>query len=180
MCVCVCVWLQFLTFFFTNLTTWIQEEWNNIYDAAYVEKHWIDPLLRWEKHRKMFWFFLGSDCWNESVYLSFRWRPEIDSLMDQLAVKISRGSQAKRAPIKTTKPQEFSLTRPKPPPLPAPELIPQQEKCKPVSLIHCYSRYFLQTLPRSRLYIVLGAPLKRNLFYRCQTALTGLRKRCRW
>ncbi|XP_035530166.1 cilia- and flagella-associated protein 99 [Morone saxatilis] len=96
----------FLTFFFTNLTTWIQEEWNNIYDAAYVEKHWIDPLLRW--------------------------RPEIDILMKQLAVKISRGSRVKKAPIKTTEPQEFSLTKPKPPSLPMPELIPQQEKCKPV------------------------------------------------
>ncbi|XP_044023302.1 cilia- and flagella-associated protein 99 isoform X2 [Siniperca chuatsi] len=96
----------FLTFFFTNLTTWIQQEWNDIYDAAYVEKHWIGPLLRW--------------------------RPEIDILMDQLAVKMSRGSQVKKAQIKTTEPQEFSLTKPKPPPLPMPELIPQQEKCKPV------------------------------------------------
>ncbi|XP_039993513.1 cilia- and flagella-associated protein 99 [Xiphias gladius] len=96
----------FLNFFFTNLTTWIQEEWNNIYDAAYVAKHWIGPLLRW--------------------------RPEIDILMDQLAVKISCGSQVKKAPIKTTEPQEFPLTKPKPRPLPMPELIPQQEKCKPV------------------------------------------------
>nr|XP_046269897.1 cilia- and flagella-associated protein 99 [Scatophagus argus] len=96
----------FLTFFFKNLTTWIQEEWNNIYDAAYVEKHWIKPLLRW--------------------------RPEIDILMEQLAVKISLGNQVKKAPIKTTKPKEFSLTKPKTPVLPMPELIPQQEKCKPV------------------------------------------------
>ncbi|XP_076605094.1 cilia- and flagella-associated protein 99 isoform X2 [Chaetodon auriga] len=96
----------FLTFFLTNLTTWIQDEWNKIYDAAYVEKQWIGPLLRW--------------------------RPEIDILMEQLAVKISRGSQVERAPIKSTVPQEFSLTRPKSPRLPMPELIPQQEKCKPV------------------------------------------------
>ncbi|KAM9341281.1 cilia- and flagella-associated protein 99 [Symphorus nematophorus] len=96
----------FLMFFFTNLTTWIQEEWNNIYDAAYVKKHWIGPLLRW--------------------------RPEIDILMEQLAVQISRGSQVKKAPIKTTKPQEFSLSKLKPPALPLPEIIPQQEKCKPV------------------------------------------------
>ncbi|XP_070777102.1 cilia- and flagella-associated protein 99 [Enoplosus armatus] len=96
----------FLTFFFTNLTTWIQQKWNNIYDAAYVEKHLIGPLLRW--------------------------RPEIEILVDQLAVKLSRGSQLKKARIKTTEPQEFSLTKPKPPPLPVPELIPLQEKCKPV------------------------------------------------
>ncbi|KAE8289906.1 Cilia- and flagella-associated protein 99 [Larimichthys crocea] len=97
---------MFLTFFFTNLTTWIQEGWNNIYDAAYVEKQWIGPLLRW--------------------------RPEIDILLEQLAVKISHGSQVKKAPIKTTKPREFSLTKPKSPTVPKPELIPQQEKCKPV------------------------------------------------
>ncbi|XP_071355067.1 cilia- and flagella-associated protein 99 [Trachinotus anak] len=96
----------FLKFFFTNLTTWIQEEWNKIYDAAYVEEHWIGPLLRW--------------------------RPEIDILMDQLAVKIARGGQVKKAPIKTTEPQEFPLTKPKPRPLPVLELIPQQEKSKPV------------------------------------------------
>ncbi|XP_031703606.1 cilia- and flagella-associated protein 99 [Anarrhichthys ocellatus] len=96
----------FLTFFFTNLTTWIQEEWNSIYDAAYVEERWIYPLLRW--------------------------RPEMDILLDQLVVKISHRNQVKKSPIKTTEPQEFSLTKPKPPPLPVPELIPQQEKSKPV------------------------------------------------
>ncbi|XP_034419465.1 cilia- and flagella-associated protein 99 [Cyclopterus lumpus] len=96
----------FLTFFFTNLTTWIQEEWNTIYDAAYVEKHCICPLLRW--------------------------RPEMDILIDQLVVKISHGNQFKTSPIKTTEPQEFSLTKPKPRPLPVPELIPQQEQSKPV------------------------------------------------
>ncbi|CAI5696572.1 cilia- and flagella-associated protein 99 isoform X2 [Oreochromis niloticus] len=97
---------MFLGFFFSNLTTWIQDEWNNIYDAAFVEKHWIGPLLRW--------------------------RPEIDILMDQLAVKISQGNLLKKAATKTTEPQEFALTKPKPRPLPMPELIPQQKKCKPV------------------------------------------------
>ncbi|XP_069391695.1 cilia- and flagella-associated protein 99-like isoform X2 [Paralichthys olivaceus] len=96
----------FLNFFFTHLTTWIQEEWNNIYDAACVEEQWIGPLLRW--------------------------RPDIDILMDQLALKISCGSQVKKAPIKITKPREFCLTKPKPRPLPIPKLIPQQEKYKPV------------------------------------------------
>ncbi|XP_067335255.1 cilia- and flagella-associated protein 99 [Channa argus] len=96
----------FLKFFFTNLTTWIQGEWNNIYDAAYVEEHWIGPLLRW--------------------------RPEINILLDQLAVRASHGSQVKKAKSKTTEPQEFALTKPKPRALPLPELIPQQEKYKPV------------------------------------------------
>ncbi|KAK1894381.1 Cilia- and flagella-associated protein 99 [Dissostichus eleginoides] len=96
----------FLTFFFTNLTTWIQDEWNNIYEAAYVEKLWVGPLLRW--------------------------RPEMDILLDQLAVKISHGIHVKKAHIKTTEPQEFSLTKPKPRPLPVPEVIPLQEKSKPV------------------------------------------------
>ncbi|KAM8915058.1 cilia- and flagella-associated protein 99 isoform 2-T2 [Spinachia spinachia] len=99
----------FLTFFFANLTTWIQDEWNTIYDAAYVEKHLISPLQMW--------------------------RPEIDILMDQLAVRISLGNQVKKPPVKTTKPQEFSLTKfphTKPRPMLLPELIPLQEKSKPV------------------------------------------------
>nr|XP_020446678.1 cilia- and flagella-associated protein 99 [Monopterus albus] len=97
---------KFLSFVFTNLTTWIQEEWNSIYDAVYVEEHWIGPLLRW--------------------------RPEIAILIDQLADMTSCRSQVKKAPIKTTEPREFALTKPKPRTLPMPELIPQQEKCKPV------------------------------------------------
>uniref|UniRef100_A0AAQ4RSA2 Cilia and flagella associated protein 99 n=1 Tax=Gasterosteus aculeatus aculeatus TaxID=481459 RepID=A0AAQ4RSA2_GASAC len=116
----------FLTFFFTNLTTWIQDEWNTIYDAAHVEKHLISPLQRW--------------------------RPEIDILMDQFAVKISLGNQVKKSPSKTTKPQEFSFTKfphTRPRPLPLPELIPLQEKSKPVSLIYSYIQYFLWTLPHT-------------------------------
>lgn len=69
------------------------------------------------------------------VYLSFRWRPDINILLDQFAVKISHGSQAKKARSKTTEPQEFALTKPKPRALPVPEFLPQQEKSKPVSLI---------------------------------------------
>ncbi|KAM3871377.1 cilia- and flagella-associated protein 99 [Diretmus argenteus] len=99
---------KFLSFFFnvTNLTTWIQEEWSHVNDVALVERKWISPLLRW--------------------------RPDIDILMDQLAARMSRRSQVKKAPPKTTKPQQFSLTKPKPRPLPMPELIPQQEKHQPV------------------------------------------------
>ncbi|XP_028251782.1 cilia- and flagella-associated protein 99 [Parambassis ranga] len=96
---------RFLGFFFPNLTTWIQDEWNSIYDAAFVEKNLIGPLVRW--------------------------RPQIDALMDQLAVKISQENQLKQAPVKITQPNEFALTKPKPRPLPLPEPIPQQEKPKP-------------------------------------------------
>ncbi|KAF7666453.1 hypothetical protein LDENG_00108820 [Lucifuga dentata] len=96
----------FLSFFFSNLTKWIQWEWSHICDATYLEKNWIVPLLRW--------------------------RPEINILMDQLVAKMSSGSQVKKASMKATKPQEFSLTKPKPRPLPLPELIPQLEKHKPV------------------------------------------------
>lgn len=46
------------------------------------------------------------------------------------------GSQPKKFPKKSTEPQEFKLTKPKPRSLPAPELIPQQEKPKPVSIHH--------------------------------------------
>ena len=70
---------------------------------------------------------------------ALRW----EILMDQLAAKISQGSQVKKVPHRTTEPQEFSLTTPKPRPLPVPELIPQQEKAKPVSLIYNYIQYSL-------------------------------------
>ncbi|CDQ69427.1 unnamed protein product [Oncorhynchus mykiss] len=95
---------KFLSFFFniTNLSTWIQGEWSQIYDAAYVERNWIAPLLRW--------------------------RPEIDILMAQLASRMSRGSQFKKSTKMNTEPHEFSLTKPKARPLPAPEPIPLQEK----------------------------------------------------
>ncbi|KAI4873340.1 hypothetical protein NFI96_029086 [Prochilodus magdalenae] len=99
---------KFLRFFFnvTNLTTWIQGEWSQIYDAAYVEHKWIAPLLRW--------------------------RTEIEGLLDYLSKKTTKGRLPRKSPKKCTQPQEFDLTKPKPRPLPAPEAIPQQEKTKPV------------------------------------------------
>lgn len=57
----------------------------------------------------------------------------MDVLIGQLA-DISSGNQIKKAPVKTTQPKEFSLTKPKPAAIPVPELIPLQEKCKPVGL----------------------------------------------
>ncbi|XP_054909328.1 cilia- and flagella-associated protein 99 isoform X2 [Poeciliopsis prolifica] len=59
----------FLDFFLSNITTWVQEEWNTFYNPEFVEKHWIIPLLRW--------------------------RPEINQLMDQLSKK-KRRAKAKR------------------------------------------------------------------------------------
>ncbi|XP_061698971.1 cilia- and flagella-associated protein 99-like [Syngnathoides biaculeatus] len=50
---------SFLSFFFTNLTTWIQDELNCIYDAQYVKNHWIDPLLRRRSKIAMFIKRLG-------------------------------------------------------------------------------------------------------------------------
>ncbi|XP_030643298.1 cilia- and flagella-associated protein 99 [Chanos chanos] len=99
---------KFLSFFFnvTNLTTWIQSEWNQIYDASYVESNWIVPLLRWH-------------C-------------EIEPLLEQLASQMKKGNLPKISPKKHTEPQEFALTKPKPRPLPAPEPIPHQEKTQPV------------------------------------------------
>ncbi|XP_030212552.1 cilia- and flagella-associated protein 99 isoform X1 [Gadus morhua] len=101
--------IQKLVSFFlnvTNLTTWIQGEWIQIYDASHVETNWITPLLRW--------------C------------PEIDVLMEKLSVEMSCKGQAKGASARTTVPQEFCLTQPKPRALPMPEPIPQQEKHPPV------------------------------------------------
>ncbi|XP_061553333.1 cilia- and flagella-associated protein 99-like isoform X2 [Phycodurus eques] len=46
---------NFLSFVFTNLTTWIEDELNCIYDAQYVKNHWIDPLLR---RRSKIWMFI--------------------------------------------------------------------------------------------------------------------------
>lgn len=71
---------------------------------------------------------------NAYIYLTFRWRPEIDVLIGQLAA-ISSGIEMKKAPAKTTQPKEFSLTKPKPAAVPIPDLIPLQEKCKPVGYV---------------------------------------------
>ncbi|CAL9686513.1 unnamed protein product [Knipowitschia caucasica] len=97
---------KFLLFFLSNLTTLVLEKWTAIYDAEHVQKQWIEPTLRW--------------------------RPEIIALLEKLAVKVSSGSQQRKAPAKTTEPQEFALTKPKARALPVPEVIPVLEKQKPV------------------------------------------------
>ncbi|XP_076149471.1 cilia- and flagella-associated protein 99 [Alosa pseudoharengus] len=101
---------KFLSFLFSmyNLTTWIQSEWSQIYDDAYVEHNWILPLLRW--------------------------RPMVDELLDQLSRRISSGSVLKKTPANHTRPKEFALTKPKPRPLPVPEPIPTQQTHQPPNI----------------------------------------------
>lgn len=68
--------------------------------------------------------------------LSIRWQTEVEGLLGYLEKKTTKGSQPMKFTKKSTEPQEFILTKPKPRPLPAPELIPQQAKPKPVSINH--------------------------------------------
>uniref|UniRef100_A0A3P9HIM2 Cilia and flagella associated protein 99 n=1 Tax=Oryzias latipes TaxID=8090 RepID=A0A3P9HIM2_ORYLA len=96
----------FLNFYFSNLTSSIKHEWSSIIDAAFVEEHWINPLLRW--------------------------RPEIYNLLSQLAAKTSQDNPKKKVTTKVTVPQEFSFSKPKPRLLSVPELPPEHEKTKPV------------------------------------------------
>ncbi|XP_008173733.2 cilia- and flagella-associated protein 99 isoform X2 [Chrysemys picta bellii] len=98
---------KFLRFFFNvlNLSTWIKDEWSQIYDSLYVKENWIDPLLGWQ--------------------------PKIEQLIKQLADKLAnRVTTVKTSTV--TKPKEFDLTTPKPRAIPIPEPIPLQEKHQPV------------------------------------------------
>ncbi|XP_074984193.1 cilia- and flagella-associated protein 99 isoform X3 [Caretta caretta] len=98
---------KFLRFFFSvlNLSTWIKDEWGQIYDSLYVKENWIDPLLGWQ--------------------------PKIEQLIKQLADKLAnRVSTVKTSMV--TKPKEFDLTTPKPRAITIPEPIPLQEKHRPV------------------------------------------------
>ncbi|XP_062832042.1 cilia- and flagella-associated protein 99 isoform X2 [Anolis carolinensis] len=96
--------LQFLRFFFNrmNLSTWIKDEWNQIYASDYVN-NWIKPLLRWQ--------------------------PKVQQLVVEFDDKLHRFSVATS---KITKPKEFNLTIPNPRAILIPELIPHQEKTKPI------------------------------------------------
>ncbi|XP_038142166.1 cilia- and flagella-associated protein 99 [Cyprinodon tularosa] len=94
----------FLYFFLSNLTQLIQEEWNSIYEAEFVQKNLVGPLLRW--------------------------RPEINLLLDQLDA--AKELEVRKAAVKTTQCEEFNLTKPRPHLPPIPEPISVQEKSKPV------------------------------------------------
>ncbi|XP_043560051.1 cilia- and flagella-associated protein 99 isoform X1 [Chiloscyllium plagiosum] len=90
---------QFLRFFFDslNLTTWIKDEWCQIYDVAYVNQMLIDPLLRWQ--------------------------PDINNLIDHLANKMANRISKKLESQPVTVPREFNITKPKPQSIPMPEEI---------------------------------------------------------
>ncbi|XP_066477467.1 cilia- and flagella-associated protein 99 [Tiliqua scincoides] len=96
---------KFLRFFFSvmNLSTWIKYEWSQIYDSTYVNNKWIQPLLKWQ--------------------------PKVRQHIEQLADKLAKNTIATS---KVTEPKEFNLTVPNPRAILIPELIPQQEKTKPV------------------------------------------------
>ncbi|XP_077396047.1 cilia- and flagella-associated protein 99 [Festucalex cinctus] len=97
---------NFLSFFFMNLTTWIQDEWNRVYDVSYVKDHWIDPLLRK--------------------------RSEIETLMEKLAAKVSGGMRIRKAPPKTTDLMEFSFVKHRPSSSRQPQLSPLPDKHKQI------------------------------------------------
>ncbi|XP_060092312.1 cilia- and flagella-associated protein 99 [Heteronotia binoei] len=96
---------KFLRFFFNlmNLSTWIKDEWSQIYDSAYVTTTWMEPLLRWQ--------------------------PKVQQLIDQLDEKLANDISSS---LKTTEPKDFNLTVPNPRPVLIPELITQTKYTKHV------------------------------------------------
>ncbi|XP_078070017.1 cilia- and flagella-associated protein 99 [Mustelus asterias] len=91
---------QFLRFFFDslNLTSWIKDEWCQIYDVAYVNQKLIDPLLSW--------------------------LPDINNLIDHLSKLLVNKISKKKESQPVTVPKEFNITKPKPQSIPMPEEIP--------------------------------------------------------
>ncbi|GCB68407.1 hypothetical protein scyTo_0008223 [Scyliorhinus torazame] len=91
---------EFLRFLFDglNLSTWIKDEWCQIYDIAYVNQMLIDPLLRWQ--------------------------PDINNLIDYLAHILANTISTKKESQPVTVPKEFNITKPKPQSIPMPEEIP--------------------------------------------------------
>ncbi|XP_073518309.1 cilia- and flagella-associated protein 99-like [Phyllobates terribilis] len=98
---------QFLRFFFNvlNLSTWIKDEWSQIYDSNYVKENWINPLLKWQ--------------------------PEVLNLIDSIDSKMADGPDIIKG-SKVTEVKEFSITKPKPRTLPLPQKIPVQKPHQPV------------------------------------------------
>ncbi|XP_048358643.1 cilia- and flagella-associated protein 99 isoform X2 [Sphaerodactylus townsendi] len=94
---------KFLRFFFNvmNLSTWIKDEWSQIYDSAYVAANWIELLLRWQ--------------------------PKVQQLIDQFDDKSTNNISSSP---KTTKPEEFHLTVPNPRPVLIPEPVTQKKYSK--------------------------------------------------
>ncbi|XP_073504993.1 cilia- and flagella-associated protein 99-like isoform X2 [Phyllobates terribilis] len=100
--------VKFLRFFFNvlNLSTWIKDEWSQIYDSNYVKENWINPLLKWQ--------------------------PEVLNLIDSIDSKMADGPDIIKG-SKVTEVKEFSITKPKPRTLPLPQKIPVQKPHQPVS-----------------------------------------------
>ncbi|XP_073504955.1 cilia- and flagella-associated protein 99-like isoform X2 [Phyllobates terribilis] len=98
---------KFLTFFFNalNLSTWIKDEWSQIYDSNYVKENWINPLLKWQ--------------------------PEVLNLIDAIDSKMADGPDIIKG-SKVTEVKEFNITKPKPRTLPLPQKIPVQKPHQPV------------------------------------------------
>ncbi|XP_073504924.1 cilia- and flagella-associated protein 99-like isoform X3 [Phyllobates terribilis] len=99
--------VKFLRFFFNvlNLSTWIKDEWSQIYDSNYVKENWINPLLKWQ--------------------------PEVLNLIDSIDSKMADGPDIIKG-SKVTEVKEFSITKPKPRTLPLPQKIPVQKPHQPV------------------------------------------------
>nr|XP_032806120.1 cilia- and flagella-associated protein 99 isoform X1 [Petromyzon marinus] len=98
---------KFLTFLFdeVNLSTWMKDEWSQLYDITFVQNNLLAPLL---KSRE------------EVLWLTEQLRSQLD------------GTSPPRPKPKTTEPQEFSLTKPKPRTLPLPDRVPSLGKPNPV------------------------------------------------
>ncbi|XP_063780716.1 cilia- and flagella-associated protein 99 isoform X2 [Pseudophryne corroboree] len=98
---------KFLRFFFktVNLSTWIKDEWCQIYDSNYVTENWISPLLTWQ--------------------------PEVLNLLEVIESKSVNSSTPVKG-SKVTEVKEFNLTKPKPRTIPVPQRIPAQKPHQPV------------------------------------------------
>jgi len=98
-----------------------------------MPEHVIYPALNRTAFARYILMVASNHCADIFILL-LRWCSEIEVLLDQLARKMGRGNLPKKSPRKNTEPREFDLTQPKARPLPAPEVIPQQDKFKPASV----------------------------------------------
>ncbi|XP_015275449.1 PREDICTED: cilia- and flagella-associated protein 99 [Gekko japonicus] len=112
---------KFLRFFFNvvNLSTWIKDEWSQIYDSAYVTTNWMEPLLRWQ--------------------------PKVQQLIDELDDKLANDMSSSS---KITEPKDFHLTVPNPRPVLIPELITQTKCTKHDLLLEANVNQFSCAAPK--------------------------------
>ncbi|KAK2169827.1 hypothetical protein NP493_1173g00013 [Ridgeia piscesae] len=95
---------RFLNFFLDdkNLRTWMKDEWNKQYDAAFVQSDLLSPILRWH--------------------------PVLMKFVAQLKSKVDNMSAKKRTKTAATVLEPFNLTKPRPRGVPMPEIIPTLRK----------------------------------------------------